>query len=497
MRTLPVEFLTEIQKRFFMLVHLFVVEWSTKYYWTDCKHNVVYNGQWYYSKGIEFDKIQLSTNPKVDQIQLEIEDPKKEIEKIILNEDIRDKKVWVYALPLDRNLTPIGPAVLLFMGYCDSTSRPVGSHSWTIEVYNDMIKWKRLTPRRVTTPSCIWEFKHGPSRVQGTDGNTWVCVQDHMGHSTNKPVTGGNYLDYWQRYSYIHALLHFNGANGSQTFTDEYGRTWTAVGNAQLSTTTPKFGTAKGLFDGIGDCIYTTAITSIGSRFTIEGWFYTSDKTLVDQTVFRALNAGTYGISLVFNYNGGGSKFYLSVSSNGTTWNVADHVAGTKTDYVNGTWYKWVVEYDGVNYRLYVGPAGSTMTTDISVSSALLVCSITNFVLGAGTTAGGYGLYGGLDEVRMTFNGFRYGYAITPETAEWWVEPNDVLTWTEMNWYVIGTCRYMGPATACDKSWDKCKELKNTLNFGGFRWLPSVVGKKIWWGSSSDPVIRAAMNYPK
>lgn len=44
------------------------------------------------------------------------------------------------------------------------------------------------------------------------------------------------------------------------------------------------------------------------------------------------------------------------------------------------------------------------------------------------------------------------------------------------------TCQYAGAATTCDKSWEQCVSYGNQLNFGGFRWLPSLVDKQIWWG---------------
>ena len=53
------------------------------------------------------------------------------------------------------------------------------------------------------------------------------------------------------------SLLHFDGANNSTTFTDETGKTWTAHGNAKISTAQYKFPTGSGLFDGTGDYIDT------------------------------------------------------------------------------------------------------------------------------------------------------------------------------------------------------------------------------------------------
>lgn len=43
-------------------------------------------------------------------------------------------------------------------------------------------------------------------------------------------------------------------------------------------------------------------------------------------------------------------------------------------------------------------------------------------------------------------------------------------------------CGYSGTENECDKSYTRCLSLSNSANFGGFRWLPSIENKKIWWG---------------
>lgn len=40
-------------------------------------------------------------------------------------------------------------------------------------------------------------------------------------------------------------------------------------------------------------------------------------------------------------------------------------------------------------------------------------------------------------------------------------------------------CKYVGPATTCDRTYDQCEVFGNQDNFGGFRWLPSMINKKI------------------
>jgi hypothetical protein len=208
------------------------------------------------------------------------------------------------------------------------------------------------------------------------------------------------------------SLLHFNGTNGAATFTDEYGWTWTGYGTAQLSTTSPKFGTAKLLLDGNSDYIQSLDYTSLGPAFCIEGWFNTTDKTQQNQGIFSFVNAANYGLDLRFNY-GGNNKLTLWASSNGTSWDIISAQPGANTTWSNGTWYKFRVEFTGTRYSVYVGT--TTMSEDYGYNSTSVICAITSAILGTNTT--NY-FYGGLDEVRILIGRYRDGTTFTAETAE-------------------------------------------------------------------------------
>jgi hypothetical protein len=80
--------------------------------------------------------------------------------------------------------------------------------------------------------------------------------------------------------SFTKILLHMDGTNGSTTFTDSNSggsaHTWTAAGDAKLSTALFKFGGACGIFDGTGDFITTpdSSDFTLGSGdFTVDCWF--------------------------------------------------------------------------------------------------------------------------------------------------------------------------------------------------------------------------------
>jgi predicted phage tail protein len=199
------------------------------------------------------------------------------------------------------------------------------------------------------------------------------------------------------------ALLHFNGANDSVGVADEYGNTWVVGGGGKLSTTSPKFGTAKFL-QAAGGSLGTSIFTSLGAKFSLEIWWNTSDNTAQNQNIFYIVNGSGHGLILQYN-NAGDKKLHLIASSNGTSWDIANWVAGTKNDWANGTWYNIIVDYDGAVYRIYQGTT-DPLTLDISVASALPICPITNLYL-AGDVVGS------IDETRITLGQNRYG-SVTP-----------------------------------------------------------------------------------
>lgn len=72
-------------------------------------------------------------------------------------------------------------------------------------------------------------------------------------------------------YSLNTILMDFEGANGSTSFKDWVGNSWSASGNAQLTTTTPIRGASSLLLDGTGDWITAVVPKAVGtSDFTIE-----------------------------------------------------------------------------------------------------------------------------------------------------------------------------------------------------------------------------------
>lgn len=233
-------------------------------------------------------------------------------------------------------------------------------------------------------------------RVTSTDGQHADSAQSVTVQDASDP--------YW---SNVVALLHFDGTDGSTTFTDEKGHAFTALGNAQIDTSEKKFGTGSGLFDGSGD--YITAADSTD-------WdFGTGDFTI---ELFARFFAHTSVMTLVGNYENStkGWSFQRRSDSNTFRFSHGDGAligaAWTPTD---GVWYHMAACRQGTNLRLFVDGTqiGSTVTnsTDISGSSGLLT-------VGALRASSPVQYFDGhIDELRITKGVARYTANFTPPTT--------------------------------------------------------------------------------
>lgn len=196
------------------------------------------------------------------------------------------------------------------------------------------------------------------------------------------------------------SLLHFDGANGSTTFTDQKGKTWFAT-DASLQASGQKYGTACGNFDAVGryiDCTSSDFTFGTGD-FTIEGWIYGSAS---GGKIYADLRPASTNGKYPTIYSIGSTLYFYTDSANritgssvlsASTW---QHIAlcrasGTTRLFVGG--YQVGSSYsdsnDYIGSRLRLGNGG-----DNPVST---------------------GMY--LDEWRVTKGVARYTAAFTPPTA--------------------------------------------------------------------------------
>jgi len=74
---------------------------------------------------------------------------------------------------------------------------------------------------------------------------------------------------------------------------------------------------------------------------------------------------------------------------------------------------------------------------------------------------------------------------IASDKAAWNLEPTAKYS-PSCRWRTYGgtECGYDAvPGTLCGRTYQDCLSRNNQANFGGFRWLPSLQNKKIWWGT--------------
>lgn len=219
------------------------------------------------------------------------------------------------------------------------------------------------------------------------------------------PVAAGDKMaafadPYWAD---VVSLLHFDGADGSTTFTDSRGLvTWTATGAAQHNTAEKRFGAASLKLASINDGIYSpnTSFFGFGSGdFTLECFIKTGasgiETTLFDLRAGSATTVGSFFISsarrLAFWV---GSLYGDSGSTVPSAW---AHIAFSRN---RGTLLAFI---DGVQQWAAYAPS------DFSTSRS---CRIGDSGFGAADNVSGW-----IDEVRITKGVARYTANFTPPTA--------------------------------------------------------------------------------
>ena len=197
-------------------------------------------------------------------------------------------------------------------------------------------------------------------------------------------------------FSSVVALLHFDGADASTTFTDARGHTFTAVGNAQIDTSGSKFGGAALLLDGSGDRVSGAASTdwdiSTGD-WTIEVWV-NFDSLAAENALFCRRNGGANGWaaqvqtdgSIIYRANVGGSwnDFWMQTA------------AGTISA---ATWHYIGIKRAGSVFSIWVdGTQKATFTN----AGAIHNLSTEALIIGAATSVGEHDADGWFDDFRLT-----------------------------------------------------------------------------------------------
>lgn len=223
---------------------------------------------------------------------------------------------------------------------------------------------------------------------------------------------------YWNQ---VVLALHMDGTNGSTTFTDVTGKTVTANGNAQISTTQSKFGGASAYFDGTGDYLSLANSTNFNfgtGDFTIECWIY--------PTAYPQSWAGSYYSTIVGKDVYSARGYALNVAGNGTFASISfsgwsnnstyQEVAGALTGQITlNTWKHVCACRNGNTLCLFVDGAlitAGAFTINIQDTGNTVRIGAAEF----DATYKGY-FTGYIDDLRITKGVARYTANFTAPTA--------------------------------------------------------------------------------
>lgn len=200
----------------------------------------------------------------------------------------------------------------------------------------------------------------------------------------------------------VSALLHFNGTQGSSTFTDSTGKVWTPAAAVEINTSQKMFGTASGYF--LGGYISTASHVGFGfgaGNYTIEG-FYRDQGVAGFQTFFETRTGVNSGICIGHGGEGGGGLFVA---------NDVGVIGTSGTEFTTGAWEHWAVSKLGTTIRAYQNGVEVFNIVD----SRTLAAASTAFI--GANYLGNQAVSGFLDEVRITKGVARYTANFAPPTT--------------------------------------------------------------------------------
>lgn len=221
------------------------------------------------------------------------------------------------------------------------------------------------------------------------------------------PMTGDPY------YPYVTAMLHFNGTDGSTTFTDScpIGATYTRTGSTTISTADSKFGGASGRFPGSGSNLITPSVAGLNfgtTDFTVEMWINrvgtaAATKGLICKTTTGGIAA--WGMTIDPN-----ERLSCRFSTNGTSGTLIN----TSTILAASTWHHVAFVRNGGTLLVFVNGVqeGSNAIGGAAIWSDSAAVSIGSVYQDASSGFNGY-----IDELRITKGAPRYTANFTPPAA--------------------------------------------------------------------------------
>jgi hypothetical protein len=247
--------------------------------------------------------------------------------------------------------------------------------------------WKNGNPTDGWTEMTYPRVYMGETRPRGRTDIT--CNFETMEVNTYGSSNGGSYRDQGDEsghcwWTSTNGIIVSSGGPGSAKFGTYYldvpsgtgTQRWLLTGNERN----------PGVYAALDSAVYDVPWEASG--------FVAYDSATPAQNSWWCFNNSShFGVMAGLN---GSQQPFLYVSSNGSTWNVANAVTGSAVTLSANTWYHWAVGWDGANY--YVSFNG---TRYVQVASTSPVCyNKYNMALG-GHTGGGWDLPGYIDGFKL------------------------------------------------------------------------------------------------
>lgn len=204
---------------------------------------------------------------------------------------------------------------------------------------------------------------------------------------------------------YAKLVLHCDGADESQTFTDssDSAHTVTAEGTAQIDTAQKVFGTGSGLFDGNSD--YLTVPNSDDWKFGLIDFCIDMRVKFNALSTYMILAATNYGAGWLIRYDAPTSPKEFLLCVNGTFYY-------KQITLVTDTWYHIALSRVSGYLRLFVDgtQVGSTETCTANITG-----DTTFLHIGKQHNSTNY-MNGWIDELRISKGDGRWSSNFTPPT---------------------------------------------------------------------------------